>query len=477
MIHDVRELGARGENIASDTRVFQQAIDRCAEAGGGMVLVQHGRYRIGSLRLRSNVRLHLEAGSTIIGSPDPGDYARLCPTTSHHPQVMHALFHADDEDDIAITGTGVIQGGGGQALPGADYLRAAFRPCIFHFVGCQRLRLIDLAIRDAWYWTVHLLRCEDVRIRGISIANHRQRLASVGIVPDGSSNVAISDCSIEAGDDAIAIKDSGGGVCENVVVTNCILKSSQSALKIGAQTRGTIRNIAVSNCVVCNSHIGIGVFMKDGGSIDHASFSNLVIKADNEFPICVDIIPRSARQPLWGAIRNLSFSDLMVTGKGRCLVQGASGALIERVAFRNIDWSITGICDGVRAERNRGSEHCDTPDPSWPDECRRPYQFIYAHVHDLHLAQIACHQAAVLPRQDRGLVCLRGVRGAMLADLRGPAPPAGLDALDIAGCEDVACAQAVSLVHPRDRSRSERFEPARVNRSPAIDVRSARSGA
>ena len=43
-ICDVREHGAKGTRIWFDTRAFQSAIDACAAAGGGTVLVPRGEW-------------------------------------------------------------------------------------------------------------------------------------------------------------------------------------------------------------------------------------------------------------------------------------------------------------------------------------------------------------------------------------------------------------------------------------------------
>lgn len=62
---------------ADATSTIQSAIDRCFLAGGGTVHVPTGRYGVKTLRLRSNVTLHLERDAKLVASRQPDDYAGL----------------------------------------------------------------------------------------------------------------------------------------------------------------------------------------------------------------------------------------------------------------------------------------------------------------------------------------------------------------------------------------------------------------
>src|SRR4051794_35474167 len=72
--YNVRDFGAAGDGQTPDTRALQAAIDACAAQGGGTVFVPAGGYVAGSLFLRSQITLYLDAGATLLGSEDPADY-------------------------------------------------------------------------------------------------------------------------------------------------------------------------------------------------------------------------------------------------------------------------------------------------------------------------------------------------------------------------------------------------------------------
>src|SRR3954467_14771660 len=66
--HDfpVTDFGARGDGTSDDRPAFAKAIEACAQAGGGRVVVPAGRFFCdGPIHLRSNVNLHVTAGATI----------------------------------------------------------------------------------------------------------------------------------------------------------------------------------------------------------------------------------------------------------------------------------------------------------------------------------------------------------------------------------------------------------------------------
>src|SRR4051812_19999613 len=65
---DVRRFGAVGDGRTMATAAIQKAIDAAGKAGGGFVLVPPGRYLSGALFLRSNVRVYVTAGATLVAS-------------------------------------------------------------------------------------------------------------------------------------------------------------------------------------------------------------------------------------------------------------------------------------------------------------------------------------------------------------------------------------------------------------------------
>ena len=100
---------------ADCTAAIAEAIDACALTGG-RVVVPDGEFVTGPIRLRSNVELHLSAGATLRFHTDPAAYPIVRTRWQGIECFSHSpLIYAYDETDIAITGTGTLDGGASPA--------------------------------------------------------------------------------------------------------------------------------------------------------------------------------------------------------------------------------------------------------------------------------------------------------------------------------------------------------------------------
>jgi polygalacturonase len=74
-LFDVRNYGATGDGKILDTGAINAAINACHASGGGIAYLPPGTYVSGTVVLKSNVTLYLEAGGTLLGSTNPADYS------------------------------------------------------------------------------------------------------------------------------------------------------------------------------------------------------------------------------------------------------------------------------------------------------------------------------------------------------------------------------------------------------------------
>ena len=57
IFYNVKDLGAKGDGTASDTRAINKAIEDAALAGGGTIYFPAGNYLSGSIHLKNNICL------------------------------------------------------------------------------------------------------------------------------------------------------------------------------------------------------------------------------------------------------------------------------------------------------------------------------------------------------------------------------------------------------------------------------------
>lgn len=126
-------------------------------AGGGSVIVPGGTHlTVGSIRLRSHVALHLDRGAVLQASPRHGDFALTLPypVTTHPGEAappISVMILADEAEDVAITGAGVIDGNSPAyvAEHGQEIDRAKDqRSYTIVFRACQQVTLRDVTIRN-----------------------------------------------------------------------------------------------------------------------------------------------------------------------------------------------------------------------------------------------------------------------------------------------------------------------------------------
>ena len=95
------------------TREIQAVIDRCAQEGGGVVVVPTGTFLTGALFFRQGTHLHLQEGAVLRGSDRIIDYPLLQTRFEGETcKFFSALINADGLDGFTISGTGTIDGNG-----------------------------------------------------------------------------------------------------------------------------------------------------------------------------------------------------------------------------------------------------------------------------------------------------------------------------------------------------------------------------
>mgnify|MGYP000144446474 CR=1 FL=1 len=371
MTISVRDLGARGDDATDDTAALQSALDR-ASGSGEVLLAPPGRYRTGTLFVRSHTVLELAASAVLVGPRGPDEWARFTPVEYRDPLhawdngVKRHLLVIQDAEQVVIRGQGVIDG------QGWGWCRAGDDPAGWHIgfdprpdvmvaaIRCRDLRLEGITLTDPPNWNLDLYCCDRVQVRGVTIASDPRLPNNDGIDISGSQDVVISDCRIDVGDDGIVINGRGRPV-RRVAVTNCLISSECAALKVGWEyTRHGISQIAFSNCVLTGCNRGLACYSCNGAAIEDVVASNLVMDSNAPImfarPVHLDL-RRGRDTGTVGAIRRIQVSNLVARTQGRILMTAETGGLIEDVTLRDLHLAYPYLEDPEPiAEENRSAQ-------------------------------------------------------------------------------------------------------------------------
>ena len=107
------DCGAVGDGVTLCTEAFEKAISRLTKMGGGKVVVPEGVWLTGPIMLKDNIELHLEKNALVTFSPDKRLYLDKNPDASR----VYPCIRASKRKNIAITGDGILDGGGQQWRP------------------------------------------------------------------------------------------------------------------------------------------------------------------------------------------------------------------------------------------------------------------------------------------------------------------------------------------------------------------------
>ena len=108
----ITNFGAVADGRTDCTAAIGRAIDVCARAGGGRVVVPAGEFLTGAIHLQSKVNLHLDPGATLKFSTDPQAYLPAVFTRFESVECYNysPFIYAFGQKDVAVTGEGTLDG-------------------------------------------------------------------------------------------------------------------------------------------------------------------------------------------------------------------------------------------------------------------------------------------------------------------------------------------------------------------------------
>lgn len=306
----VTKLGAKGDSISNAKPAFDKAMALCKKNNGGTIIVPKGVYTLnGPIHFVSNVNLHLEDGAKIRFGSNPKDYPLVL--TSWEGTMLYnysPLIYANNVENIAITGNGIIDGEAKNTwikwkpLEEKDKFLSRemnhkntpikerifgnghyLRPQLIQFFNSKNILVENVKIEDAPFWCIHLLKSKSITIRGVKY--NAQNNNNDGVDPEYSSDILIENVLFDNADDNVAIKagrdDEGRSnsdtPSENIVIRNCEFKGLH-AIVIGSEMSAGVRNVYVENSKY-RGYLKRGIYIKTnsdrGAYVKDLYFNNL----------------------------------------------------------------------------------------------------------------------------------------------------------------------------------------------------------
>ncbi|MCE5346494.1 MAG: glycoside hydrolase [Bacteroidales bacterium] len=275
-------FGIKSNGTTLNTTSIQKAIDYISENGGGQLVFYVGRYLTGTIELKSNVTIRLEEGAILVGSTNIYDYNINTPYSS--------LVYANKQENIGITGKGVIDGQGrdvdynliDQIHKGiikdnlANDRPSSRRPRCIYLRECRNVNISGIVIRNAGDWVQVYDQCQNLKIDRITV-DSKAFWNNDGLDVVDCRDVMITNSFIDATDDAICFKSHDATkMCENVEVRNCVARSSANGIKFGTVTSGGYKNFRIINNKVYDTYrSAITIATPDGGTIDNILVDSL----------------------------------------------------------------------------------------------------------------------------------------------------------------------------------------------------------
>ena len=360
-MQNVKEYGAVGDGVVSDTKAIQRAID-----AGGEVLFPPGIYKTGTLFLRSHGGLRLERGAVILSGGDEEEWNAVdfCPvnhasagekTNGRHLIVAYRC------EDVFIQG-GRIDGCFSHWLdefnPHNPLFKLKLRNSqMLYFCECQDVRIQDCELCNASYWHCFLYGCERIHLSGMTIRGDHRVPCDDGIDLDCCRQATVSDCLIDTGDDALTVRacskrlGPGEHPSEQIVVSNCVLSSCfGDGLRLGVG-EGVIRDCLFSNLVVHHSNIGVELASsysgEDGVTMENLSFDHLRLNTYRPFKILLEA--ENCHRAVYAHFRNIDFSRIRGRAEASSEIFGNKTGEISGLRFSDLqfDYYGKGPCSNV----------------------------------------------------------------------------------------------------------------------------------
>ena len=368
---DMQQAGADIQGRKLNTALINSTIDRLNANGGGTLFFPAGTYLTGSIHMKSNITLELEAGATLKFSENFDDF--LPYVEVRHEGIMmksfQPLIYAVDAENITIKGEGTLDGNASYENwwkgEGREKIGGAFRPRMIFLNHCENVTVQGLTVQNSPAWNLHPYFSNHTRWIDLKVLNPKQSPNTDGMDPESVDGLEVVGVYFSLGDDCIAMKSGKFYMghkykvsSRNVDIRQCYMRHGHGAVTLGSEIAAGVRHLSCKKCIFEDTDRGLRVKTRRGRGEDSVVEDILFedIKMDgvltpfvvNSYYWCCDPdghstyvstkepLPVDERTPRIKelAFRNIEAHNCHVAGT---FIYGLPEAKIEKVTMENIE--------------------------------------------------------------------------------------------------------------------------------------------
>src|SRR5690348_6855902 len=298
---------AKSDTSKVISKQIQDAIDKCAKSGGGIVSFNPGTYVTGASYLKTNVHLRIDKAVILLGSQNFSDYPEINTCIAGiEMKWPSALINIIDAKNAAVTGDGIVNARGKFCWDKywamrKEYDKKGLRWIVDYDAKRIRTMLVQnssditlkgITLKNAGFWTVQILYSNHVTVDGLVIRNNEDGHgpSTDGVDIDSSTWVLVENCDIDCNDDNICLKagrDWDGlrvnKPAEYIVIKKCVARRGSGLVTLGSETSGGIRHVLATDLFAKHTDNGLRIksAFTRGGTIEDIHFTNTVLDSVN----------------------------------------------------------------------------------------------------------------------------------------------------------------------------------------------------
>ena len=279
---NIQDYKVDGTGKTVETSKINQAIsDISAKPAGGVLYFPPGIYLTGTVVMKNNVKLYVDAGAVLRGSTKNEDYPT--PPASTVGRAMRALIVFTGVENAGLAGRGAID------MQGYPKLWHDFQPDTSdgkardadgkvndpHGTGirgyainnCKNISFEDLLLLRSAYWTVNVFNTENFSTHHIKIVNRKQQYHDDAYDFGGSTHILIEDGFAMTMDDTWAFyggRDAAGqpkGV-EDFVVKGFVNYTYTAAIAMGYGGAPAVKHLRLEDVHFVSTHNKFAIWIQ-----------------------------------------------------------------------------------------------------------------------------------------------------------------------------------------------------------------------